>query len=98
LPLEELPGGFEGPSLLEDTGTSVVIQFTTGVPTVCSVAYGTDTSYGRLATMPMMGSTIRDHAVSLTGLRLNTTYGYRISLTDKRAPIYQSRISSSPRP
>jgi hypothetical protein len=91
LPLEELPGGLEGPNVLEDTGTAVVIQFTSGVPTVCNVAYGTDTTYGHLATMPMMGDAIREHAVTLTGLAPSTTYHYRITLTDGQARVYQSQ-------
>jgi hypothetical protein len=91
LPLEELPGGLEGPNVLDDTGTSVVIQFTSGVPTVCNVAYGTDTNYGSLATMPMMGGAVREHAVTLTGLTPNTTYHYRITLTDEQARVHQSQ-------
>jgi len=89
LSLEEMPGGIEGPTVGEDTGTSVVIQFTTGVPTMCNVAYGTDTTYGRLARMPMMDGAVQDHAVTITGLTPNTTYHYRISLTDEQARLYQ---------
>jgi hypothetical protein len=90
LSLEEMPGGIDGPSVGDNIGTSVVIQFTTGVPTVCNVAYGTDTTYGRLATMPMMGGAVRDHAVTITGLTPNTTYHFRLSLTDEQARLYQS--------
>jgi hypothetical protein len=75
----------------DDTGISVVIRFTSGVPTMCNVAYGTDTTYGRLATMPMMGGAVREHAVTLTGLTPNTTYHYRITLTDEQARVYQSQ-------
>jgi hypothetical protein len=91
LPLEELPGGFEGPNVLEDTGTSGVIQFTSGVPTMCNVAYGTDTDYGSLATMPMMSGAVREHAVTLTGFTPETIYHYRITLTDEQARVYQSQ-------
>ena len=91
LPLEKLGGGLEGPNVLEDTGTSVVIQFTSGVPTMCNVAYGADTDYGSLATMPMMAGAVREHAVTLTGLTPNTTYHYRITLTDEQARVYQSQ-------
>ena len=90
LSLEEMPGGIDGPSVGDNIGTSVVIQFTTGVPTVCNVAYGTDTTYGRLATMPMMGGAVRDHAVTITGLTPNTTYHFRLNLTDEQARLYQS--------
>ena len=51
LPLEEMRGGFEGPSVTDDTGTSVVVRFTSGVPTACNVTYGPDAGYGSLATM-----------------------------------------------
>jgi hypothetical protein len=57
---------------------------------MCNVAYGTDTTYGRLATMPMMDGAVRDHAVTLTGLTPNTTYHFRLSLTDEQARLYQS--------
>jgi hypothetical protein len=90
LPLEEMPGGFDGPRAIENSGTSVVIQFTSGLPTVCNVAYGTDPSYGRLTMMPMMGGAVRDHAVTITGLMPKTTYHYRLTLTDERARLYQS--------
>jgi hypothetical protein len=91
LPAEELPGGVEGPNVVEGDGTSVTIQFTTGVPTVCNVAYGTDATYGSLATMPMMDGATRDHAVTLTGLTPNTTYHFRLNLTDEQARVYQSQ-------
>lgn len=90
LPLDETPGGFEGPKVEDNTGTSVVIQFTSGVPTMCNVAFGTDTTYGALSTMPMMGGAIQDHAVTLSGLMPETTYHYRVTLTDEQAGVYQS--------
>jgi hypothetical protein len=91
LPLEEIPGGFEGPSVTDDTGTSVVVRFTSGVPTACNVTYGTDAGYGSLATMPMMGGAVRDHEVTLTGLTPDTAYHYRVSVTDEGARVYQSQ-------
>lgn len=90
LGLEDMPGDFDGPHILENTGTSVVIQFTSGVPTMCNVAFGTDTTYGALSTMPMMGGAIQDHAVTLSGLMPETTYHYRVTLTDEQAGVYQS--------
>jgi hypothetical protein len=90
LQLEKLPGGIEGPNVLDNRGTSAVIQFTSGVPTMCNVAFGTDPNYGALATMPMMGGAIQDHAVTLSGLTPDTTYHYRITLTDERGQVYQS--------
>jgi hypothetical protein len=91
LPLEEIPGGFDGPSVTDDAGTSVVVRFTSGVPTACSVTYGTDAGYGSLATMPMMGGAVRDHEVTLTGLTPDTTYHYRVTVTDEGARVYQSQ-------
>jgi hypothetical protein len=91
LPLAEMPGGFEGPNVLDNMGTLVVIAFRSGVPTVCNVAYGVDTNYGHLATMPMMGIALRDHLVTLGGLTPNTTYHYRVTLTDEQARVYQSQ-------
>jgi hypothetical protein len=91
LPLEEIPGGFEGPSVTDDTGTSVVVRFASGVPTACNVTYGTDASYGSLATMPMMGGAVRDHEVTLAGLTPDTAYHYRVTVTDEGAQVYQSQ-------
>lgn len=91
LPLDTLPGSFQGPVVTNDTGTSVVIEFTSGQPVVCNVAYGTGTIYGSLATMPMMGTAVRDHSVTLTSLTPDTTYHYRLTLTDEQARVYQSQ-------
>ncbi len=88
--IQDIPGGIEGPTISDDHGTSVVIRFSTGVPTMCNVAYGTDANYGTLAMMAMMGGATRDHEVTLGGLTPNTTYHYRISLTDQQARLYQS--------
>jgi len=91
LPLDEIPGGFEGPSITDDTGTSVIVRFTSGVPTACNVTYGIDTNYGAIATSSMMmGGAIREHDVALTGLTPETTYHYRVNLTDEQARLYQS--------
>lgn len=90
LPLEEMPGGFDGPNVLDNTGISAVIQFAAGVPTMCNVAYGMDTTYGAIGTMPMMAGGVRDHSVTLRSLTPNTTYHYRITLTDQQARVYQS--------
>jgi hypothetical protein len=92
LSLEEIPGGFEGPSITDDTGTSVIVHFTSGVPTACNVTYGTDTDYGAIATSTMMmGGGIREHDVALTGLTPETAYHYRVNLTDEKARLYQSQ-------
>ena len=91
LSLDQLPGGFEGPQVVDITPTSAVVQFSGGVPTSCDVAYGNDETYGTLASDPMMGGgAVIDHAVYLTGLTPGTTYHYRITLTDQQARVYQS--------
>ncbi|MDY7039979.1 MAG: discoidin domain-containing protein, partial [Chloroflexota bacterium] len=91
LPPEEMPGGFDGPNVTDDTGTSVTVRFTTGVPTACNVVYGTNTTYGNLAVMPMMGGAVREHAVTLDGLAPETIYHYRITATDEQGRVYQSQ-------
>ena len=91
LPLEEIPGSFEGPTITDDTGTSVTVRFASGVPTACNVTYGTDTDYGAIATSMMMSGGIREHDVALTGLTPGTTYHYRVNLTDEQAHLYQSQ-------
>ena len=90
LTLEEMPGTFDGSHILDNVGTSVAIQFTSGVPTMCNVAFGIGANYGALTTMPMMGGAIQDHAVTLSGLAPETTYHYRVTLTDEQARVYQS--------
>lgn len=87
----DLPDGFEGPTVSYNTGRSVTIDFWTGVPTMCNVAFGVDTTYGSLATMSMMEGAVRDHSIILTGLEPETTYHYRINLTDESATFYQSQ-------
>jgi hypothetical protein len=91
LPLEDIPGGFKGPEVTDNTGTSVVVRFVSGVPTACNVTYGTDTSYGAIATDVMMAGGTREHDVLLTGLTPGTTYHYRVNLTDEQARLYQSQ-------
>lgn len=72
-------------------GRSAVIQLTTDPPTVCAVAFGTDTSLGRIANDPgMSGSAITDHAVVLGGLTPDTTYRYRLTATDAAGRVYQT--------
>ncbi len=90
MPLEEIPDGFDAPNTLHHTRISAVIQFAAGVPTMCNVAYGIDTTYGAIGTMPMMAGGVPDHSVTLRGLTPNTTYHYRMTLTDEQARVYQS--------
>ncbi|MFC2045784.1 discoidin domain-containing protein [Chloroflexota bacterium] len=88
-PLDNLPGGFDGPHVQNIKAHSADIVFESMVPIVCNIAYGTDTEYGRLTLMAMTGP-LTDHNVSLLGLEPNTTYHYRITVTDVSSNVYQS--------
>jgi len=90
LSLEEMPDGFEGPEVIDITDTSALVIFTSGLPTACSVTYGSDTTYGALATDAMMGGAVREHDVLLTSLAPDTIYHYRVNLVDEQGRVYQS--------
>jgi hypothetical protein len=90
-PVDEIPGGVVGPRVLDNQATAVTIAFETGTPTVCNVAYGTDASYGAIATELMLMGASLDHDVTITGLTPSTTYHYRLNLTDEQANLYQSQ-------
>lgn len=88
-PLGNIPGGFEGPQVQNIKANSADIIFKSKIPIVCNVAYGTDTTYGRLTLMAMTGP-LTDHNVSLLGLESNMLYHYRITVTDVASNVYQS--------
>ncbi len=90
LSLGEIAGGADGPYVRNNTGESVLIEFTTGAPTVCNVTYGTDEQYGTIATDMMLNGPSRDHTITLGNLVPNTTYHYRLNLTDEQGNLYQS--------
>jgi hypothetical protein len=92
-PLDDLPGGFDGPHVRNVGPHSASIVFTSQVPIVCNVAYGTDTSYGRLSLMAMTGP-LTDHDVQLLGLEPSTTYHFRVTVTDQKANVYGSDDST----
>lgn len=74
---------------------SAEIRLTTDPPTVCAVAFGERANLGRIANDPgMRGAAIARHAVVLPGLAPNTTYRYRLTATDARGRIYQTRVLS----
>lgn len=87
--LDDIPGGFDGPHVRDIGPHSAKIVFTSSVPIVCNVAYGTDGKYGRLTLMAMTGP-LTDHEISLLGLEPDTIYHYRITATDTASNIYQS--------
>ncbi len=92
-PLDDLPGGFDGPHVREVGPHSARIVFTSQIPVVCNVAFGTDTSYGRMSVMAMTGP-LTDHDVLLLGLEPSTTYHFRVTVTDPVANVYQSEDST----
>jgi hypothetical protein len=74
---------------------SAEVRLATDPPTVCAVAFGEDADLGRIANDPGMGgSAIARHAVVLRGLAPNTTYRYRLTATDARGRVYQTRVLS----
>ena len=77
---------------LGDDGASAIVRLTTDPPTVCAVAFGKDETLGRIANDPGMGGTaISRHAVVLNGLEPNTTYRFRLTATDARGRVFQTR-------
>lgn len=88
--LEDIPGGFEGPSVISVSGNSATISFDSGVPTVCNAAFGETTDYGRVATIPMLDGATLDHVLTFVDLDPGTTYHYRITTTDIEGNVYQS--------
>ncbi|MBI4330976.1 MAG: discoidin domain-containing protein [Chloroflexi bacterium] len=87
--LSNLSQGVDGPHVRDIGATSVSIVFTSGVPVVCNVAYGTDDSYGKLAVMPMAGA-VTQHELHLAGLEPDTTYHFKATVTDLAGNVYQS--------
>jgi F5/8 type C domain len=77
-------------------GRSAVLRVRTDPPTVCAVAYGRTAALGSIANDPNMGGTaIARHVVVLHGLTPNATYRYRLTATDARGRIFQSRALST---
>ena len=90
LGLEDIPDGFDGPTLIAVGEESATISFDTGVPTVCNAAFGETTVYGQVATIPMLDGATLDHVLTFPGLNPGTTYHYRITATDIEGNVYQS--------
>jgi chitodextrinase len=73
-------------------GRSAVVHVQTDPPTVCAIAYGRTASLGSIADDPSMGGTaISRHTVLLSRLLPNTTYRFRLTATDARGRVFQSR-------
>ena len=90
LGLEDIPDGFDGPTVIAIAEHSATISFDTGVPTVCNAAYGETTAYGQVATIPMLSGATPDHVLTFVDLDPGTTYHYRITATDIEGNVYQS--------
>ncbi len=90
LELEDIPDGFDGPTLIAVAEESATISFDTGVPTVCNAAFGETTAYGQVATIPMLSGATLDHVLTFAGLEPGTLYHYRITATDNEGKVYQS--------
>lgn len=77
---------------LAANGRSAIVQVTTEPPTVCAIAYGRTDVLGSIADDPNMGGTaIARHTVVLGGLQPGRTYYYRLTATDARGRVFQSR-------
>jgi len=73
-------------------GRSAVVEVETDPPTVCAIAYGKTPSLGSIADDPDMGGTaISRHIVVLSGLSPGTTYYFRLTATDARGRVFQTR-------
>lgn len=79
----------------DPSGTAVTIGVTTTIDAACSVVFGVDETFGRIATdTDMAGGAHRDHAPLLSGLEPDTTYLYRLQGTGADGTLYQSRVLS----
>ena len=85
-----------GPTVVADpSGTAVTVLVTTTIDAACSVVFGTDDAFGRIATdSDMAGGAHRDHHPILGGLEPGTVYRYRLQGTGADGTLYQSAILS----
>lgn len=88
--LDDIPGGFSGPTVIAVSGNSATISFDSGVPTVCNAPFGETTAYGEVATIPMLSGATHDHVLTFSNLKPETTYHYQINATDNAGNLYQS--------
>lgn len=68
-----------GPRELLPMANTVTIAWETDEPSSGLVEFGTTTSYGRTAVDTSM---VTSHSLTLSGLQANTTYHYRLGVTD----------------
>lgn len=77
--------------IVDLTDSSAGVRADTTIAVVCSVVYGTDTSYGSQSTdLDMAGTGHQVHAPLLRGLLPDTTYHYRLQGTAADGTFYAS--------
>ena len=66
----------------------------TDPPTVCAIAYGRTASLGSIATIPAWAAPRSpSHTVVLGGLTPSTTYRFRLTATDAKGSVFQTRAA-----
>lgn len=77
----------------DPSGTFATLRVTTSIPVACSVAYGTDDTFGLIATDDdMAGGAHADHQPTLDGLSPETTYRYVLQGADANGNLYRSDV------
>lgn len=80
---------------LDPSGTAATLTVSTTVPAACSVVFGTDATFGAIATdMDMAGGAHTEHHPLLSPLTPGTTYLYRLQGTAADGTLYVSRVLS----
>jgi predicted component of type VI protein secretion system len=74
-------------------GTSATLTVDSTIPLACAVVYGTDDSFGLIATDDdMAGGAHTDHQPTMLGLAPGTTYRYRLQGSDPAGNLYASQV------
>jgi hypothetical protein len=99
LPLSQIPGGFQGPTIRDSSDSTIVIRFKSPVALSGRLAYGADADYGSIIDISAV-KPAANHDVKLTGLQAGQTYHYRLTLADAKGQVYESAdlIFSTPAP
>ena len=85
-PIDEI---LDGPIRIEATDVSAVLRVDTTIDVMCTVVYGTDTTYGSISTDPDMGGAAHaDHFAPLRGLPPDTVIHYRVQGTAADGTVY----------
>jgi hypothetical protein len=79
----------------DPSGRSAILEVRTTVDLACSVVYGTDASFGRIAVdSDMGGGAHADHRPVMSGLEPDTEYVYRVQGTAADGTLYVSEVMS----